>query len=301
VKHIFVINPAAGNKNSATALSEKLNTISGIDKTVHVSTAPKEIVSYVRDYCENHPGEEMRFYACGGDGTLNEVLNGMIGYGNASLTSYPCGTGNDYVKYYGGADRFLDIAALVHARDEKVDVMRVNDIMCSINVVDFGFDYIVADNIMRIKRKPLRGGKVAYAQGVLIGFMSNIVNKGKITVDGEVINPDGKLLLCTVANGTYVGSMFKCAPRSINNDGLMEVSMIKPISRRKMLGMIPKYIKGEHLSDPACQDLVEYRRARKITVEADEPIGMSLDGEGIQAEKFEIENLQKAVKFAVPV
>ena len=82
-------------------------------------------------------------YACGGDGTANEVLHGLIGFENASMTCYPCGSGNDYVKYYGGAEKFLDIEALLAGEEHRVDVMRMGH-RYAINVINFGFDTAVA-------------------------------------------------------------------------------------------------------------------------------------------------------------
>ena len=75
--------------------------------------------------------------------------------------------------------------------------------------------------------------------------MLSVKNKCKVRADGEVINPDGKCLLCTLANGQYVGGSFKCAPRAKVDDGLIEVCMIKPISRLRFVKILGTYTEGK--------------------------------------------------------
>ena len=123
MKHIFIYNPMAGKDNRAAiaALQEKIKTdYPELDVEFYPTKAAKDATVYVRARCEADPDTKMRFYACGGDGTANEVLHGIVGHENASMTCYPCGSGNDYVKYYGGAARFLNIDTLLFAEEKEV-------------------------------------------------------------------------------------------------------------------------------------------------------------------------------------
>ena len=79
------------------------------DCEVYVTKGVGDSISYVRSWCEKNTPEEVRVIACGGDGTINEVFNGAVGHPNASVTCYPCGSGNDFVKSFGGAEKFLNI------------------------------------------------------------------------------------------------------------------------------------------------------------------------------------------------
>ena len=302
MKHIFVHNPVAG-KNSAKAISvlqEQIKKYDGIvDYEFYSTTAPGDATAFVKARCEADPSAELRFYACGGDGTANEILHGVIGHENASMTCYPCGSGNDFVKYYGGADRFLNIDTLLTAEERCIDVMRVGD-RYAMNVVNFGFETEVVRNMERYRHKKLLGGKKAYYAGIAKALCSSMKSKCTVFVDDEKINDD-LILLCNVANGSYIGGSFCCAPNSDNEDGLLEVCLARPISRLKFIKLVGAYKKGEHLSDPRFRNVVTYRRGKVVRVEAPEGFSCTLDGEIVTAGSFTVEICPNALRFAVPI
>ena len=299
MKHIFIVNPAAGKKDSTSAITEQVKNVLGEGEyEIYPTKFPGDAESFVKKYCAEH-SEAVRFYACGGDGTLYETVNGLAGYDHASLACYPCGSGNDFVKYYGGKDRFLNLEKLIAAEDELIDVMKIGDRYC-INVCNFGFDTTVAKCISSYKKKPLLGGKRAYYAGVVKALITSMKNTCTLTADGEELF-SGKFLLCTVANGNYVGSSFKCAPRSENNDGLMEICLVKAISRLTFIRLVGAYTKGEHLDDKRFKDIIIYKRAKSITVSSpDKGFAYTLDGEVIEKSDFTLNTLERKIKFAVP-
>lgn len=299
MKHVFIINPAAGKENAYAAIEEALSNLeTPVDYTLYQTQAPGDATAYIREYCKTH-SEPVRFYACGGDGTLNETVNGVVGFPHASLGCYPCGSGNDFVKYYGGKRHFLNIKELVEASEEYIDLMRVGN-RYAINATHFGFDSCVAKTMMNVRRKKLIGGKNAYTTGVVVGLFKAMKNACKVYVDGELLNPKGNILLCTIANGQYVGGSFRCAPRSLNNDGLLEVCLVHPISHFKFLSLMGDYKEGTHLDDPKFAPILEYCRAESVTVEAPEGFVYSFDGELITQKRFTVEAVRHAIRFAVP-
>ena len=300
MKHIFVINPAAGKENSYQTIRTALENLkTPVDYELYLTQAPGDSTAYIRNYCREHANERLRFYACGGDGTLNEVANGVVGHDNASLGCYPCGSGNDFVKYYGGKKAFLDVAALVEAPEESIDLMRVGN-KYAINATHFGFDSSVAQTMTNVRRKKLIGGKNAYTTGVVVGLCKAMKNECKVWVDGELLNPDGSILLCTVANGQYVGGSFRCAPRSLDNDGMLEVCLVHPLSHLTFLRLMHAYTVGEHLSDPKFASRLIYRRGKSIRVEAPRGFVYCFDGELIRQNEFTVEAVPRAIRFAVP-
>ncbi len=300
MKHIFIINPSAGPRDAYDEIKEAVDQYGhGVDYELYRTQAPGDATIYIRDWCRHHPKERVRFYACGGDGTLNEVANGVVGYENASLGLYPCGSGNDFVKYYGGKKNFLNIPALLEAEEEYIDLMRVGN-RYAINATHFGFDSSVAKTMMNVRRKKLIGGRNAYTTGVVVALFKAMKNPCKVWVDGELLNPEGKILLCTIANGQYVGGSFRCAPRSIDNDGLLEVCLVRPISHITFMRLISEYTKGTHLDDPKFEKYLEYRRGKAIRVEAPMGFVYSFDGELIKQNEFTVENAHAAIRFAVP-
>ena len=298
MQYVFLVNTHAGQgaqlsalRTAVEALPEKAACV------IHETAAPREATSFVREYAAAHPGP-IRFIACGGDGTINEVFEGAVGLPDVSVTCYPCGSGNDFVKCFGGKDAFLDVAALLHAPEQPLDLLKVNDRYC-VNITNFGFDTHVAVTMNNVRRKKLIGGKNAYTTGVITALCKGMRNKCTVTADGEKLN-DGVMLLCTVANGQYVGGAFRCAPRAVWNDGLMDVCLVKPISRLRFVKLLGPYTNGEHLDDPQFRDIIVYRRAKAVDVTAAPGFAYSLDGEIIYSEQFHIEIVPGALRFAVP-
>ena len=84
MKHLFVINPHAGGENHADRLAHEIQHLS-VDSAIHLTTGHLEATQFVDHYCRHHPGEAVRFYACGGDGTLNEVASGTLPHPQAEV------------------------------------------------------------------------------------------------------------------------------------------------------------------------------------------------------------------------
>ena len=206
--------------------------------------------------------------------------------------------GNDFVKYYGGAKRFLDIDALINGVETPIDVMRIGD-RYSLNVTNFGFDTAVARTMERVRRKKIIGGKHAYTTGILTALMKAMKNDCTVYVDGEQIN-DGKILLCTVANGSHVGGSFKCAPKSDNTDGLLEICLVRPVSRFTFIKLVNVYKEGTHLDDDRFEKIITYRQGKSVRVCAPEGFAYTLDGEIVEQNDFTIENCPALIRFAVP-
>jgi diacylglycerol kinase (ATP) len=299
MKHVFVINPAAGKENPYETIKKALEALTtSVDYELYQTQGVGDATSFVKKYCEGYT-EPVRFYACGGDGTLNEVVNGVVGYPHASLGCYPSGSGNDFVKYYGGKARFFNVEELVNAEEEYIDLMRVGD-RYAINATHFGLDSCVAKVMMNVRRKKIIGGKNAYTTGVAVGLVKGMKNACKVWVDGELLNPEGKILLCTVANGQYVGGSFRCAPRSLDNDGMLEVCLVRTISHLTFFRLVSVYTKGGHLDDPRFEKYIEYRRGKSVHIEAPEGFIYSFDGELIPDTDFTVEVIPSAIRFAVP-
>ncbi|WP_092477837.1 diacylglycerol/lipid kinase family protein [[Clostridium] polysaccharolyticum] len=170
----------------------------------------------------------------------------------------------------------------------------------SFNVVDFGFDTTVGIQINEERKRTGHGNKNAYKKGIIKALFKSRNNKCTVTADGQVINPDGRLLLSTIANGEYVGGSFHCAPRAKIDDGLMEVCLVKPISIFRFFKILFPYANGEHLDRNDMRDVIIYKQAKKVEVSAPEGFAYSLDGEIIYNNQFTIEILPRTLQFACP-
>ena len=166
-----------------------------------------------------------------------------------------------------------------------------------------GFRLVDAEELAKLdeeRAKTGHGNKNAYTKGVVKALLTAMKNTFTVKADGETLNPDGKALLCTVANGRYVGGSFCCAPRAKTDDGLIEVCLIKPISRLRFVKILGTYTEGKHLDDPNMKDIVVYRQAKKVEVTAPAGFAYSLDGEIIYEDSFTVEIVPGALRLAVP-
>ena len=296
MKHVFIINPKAGKKNSYDKISADLKSyMNNYDIEIHQTSYERDATEFTREYLKKYSGE-VRFYACGGDGTLNEVVNGVIGYDNASVSLYPCGSGNDFVKSIGNINDFNNLEKLLNSKNKDIDVIKLNDLY-SLNVTNFGFEAYVCKVANKLKKNRTQN---AYTLGIITALFKATVNDITVEVNGEVLNPNGKLLLCTLANGAYVGGKYKCAPRYVIDDGLMEICLVKPTNIFNLISLIGVYKKGEHLDNKRISKLLEYRRSSKVKVYSNKDFDVCIDGEIISGKEFEVEILNKAIKFGIP-
>lgn len=299
MKHIFIVNTVAGEHSCLEEVKKAIaNESEAIDYELFTPNSAKDNVSQIKEYLEAHPDEEVRFYACGGDGTLNKVASGIYGYPNASLAVLAYGSGNDYIKYYADLKAFRNVENAMHGTEKRIDIMQVNG-RFAINATHFGLDSVVAKVMHKIRRYPIIGGKMCYPIAVLRAFLTGMRTKCTVYADGEKLN-DGKICLCTIANGKYVGGSYKCAPRSLNDDGLLEVCLIKPVSRIKFALLKKSYTDGTHLDNPKFKDIIVYRRAKQVVIEGGKGFCVSLDGEILKGERIVVENKRQAIRFVVP-
>ena len=140
MKHVFIVNPAAGKSDrtdSCRKLIDAAFSPRGLQYELLVSQAPGDCRKLAQQAAAS--GEEVRLYACGGDGTLNEVINGVVGCPNAAVTHYPGGSGNDAIKIFDDPAAFTSIERLLSAEEAPFDLIRCND-SYALNVLSIGFD-----------------------------------------------------------------------------------------------------------------------------------------------------------------
>ena len=298
MKYVFIVNPNSGSKKTKESLLKNIGENNpDLDYEIYVTKCDQDATRYVDEYCHQYK-EDVVFCACGGDGTINEVVSGMVNHHNAILACYPCGSGNDFVKVYGGKEKFLTPQYLKNAIETKIDIMQVND-KFSLNAINYGFEVTVCDTANKVRRKKLIGGKNSYTTGILIALFKSMKNYCKIYANNSLIY-DGNILLSTYANGKYVGGKYCCAPYSNNEDGLMEVTFVKPISILKFISLVKHYEKGTHLGNEKYSKFIHYLQSNKITIDTKKETNICLDGEIYSGNHFEIINHKQKIRFLKP-
>ena len=179
---------------------------------------------------------------------------------------------------------------------KKIDVLKVNDYY-SFNMVNFGFDTTVAVQVQKDREKRGKGSNLAYVKGVTMALFKSMHYQGTITADGTVLNPDGEFMLCTCANGQYVGGMFKCSPKAKLDDGLIDVCIVRPVSRLKFIQLVGVYAKGEHLTNPKLEKYITYTRCTEVEINTSKDFAYSLDGEIIYGEHLSIKLMKNALNI----
>ena len=313
MRHIFVINPKAGKKKNREALVAQIMAAgekTGSKVEIYETKAARDGEAFVKRTCAaKDPNEVIRFYACGGDGALHEIANGVYGYENVEMGCIPLGTGNDYIRNFGTRTQFLDIEAQLMGGSVDCDVIRYvetldgkdKDARCCANMFNVGLDCNAADMTAKVKELPLINGSLAYLIATVIMLIKKKGADLRVEFgDGEVY--DDKLLLMTMANGCFCGGGWKSNPTAVLDDGIMDIGIIRDIPRRKIPGLMPKYQKGTHFEVPWIDEVLVYKRDKKITIHANgETMRLCTDGEISDADKVTMEVVPKAIKFAVPV
>ena len=295
MKHLFIVNPVAGGKDRHEYVAEQARLAlegSADAYEVYITTAPMDACAKIK--AEAASGEELRVYACGGDGTLNEVVCGMAGFENAAVTHYPGGSGNDSIKVFSDTAPFFDLERLLDADETRFDLIRCNGTYCA-NILSIGLDAKIGTDIARFKRLPFVSGKGAYILSILANVLSGRSAHYVVEVNGEQIDAE-QTLIC-VCNGRWYGGGFNPVPEAEPDDGLLDVLLVKKVSLLQVAAVIGKYQKGKYADYPA---LIRHERCTKLTIRCDTPSVVNIDGEALHTDFLDISLKPKALRFFYP-
>ncbi len=301
VKHIFILNPVAGNRAGKADLQARIEqdcTDHGVDFEIHLTGAVGEATAYVREICANNPNTQFRFYACGGDGTLSETVNGAYGFDNAAVGIIPVGTGNDFVRNFEGKDAFLDIGAQLTGQTQKVDLIRYNDHLC-VNMINIGFDCEVVKLTAKLKKSKLLPASVGYIAGLVLTLIRKPGVRASVSFDGG--EPEQRrMLLTSVANGAWCGGGFHSSPLAHLQDGVLDMLLIKNISRIRFLSLVGGYKSGSFVSDLKARRVIDYVKAQNVRYTFDGVQSICVDGEVFDVSELEIGVAEKELCLIVP-
>lgn len=235
--------------------------------------------------------------ACGGDGTVHEVVNGLAN-SDAVLGVVPCGRGNDLARALGLSSDVEDVVnALVHGMDRAIDLGKVGDRFFA-TVASLGFDTAVAQRMRNqglgfLTRALKVGGTVSYGLTVLrtlVGYQSPFVR-----LRGDFGVFDGRILLAATANAPFYGSGIKIVPDAVVDDGVLDVCIVADVSRWTVLRMFLRAYSGAHVGHSA----VRVVQTRTLQIESDDPLWIFADGEPMCEVPAKIEVVPGALKVKV--
>ena len=295
MKHLFIINPAAGSRDRTAEYSQAIHAsckAKNLDYRIEVSAAPGECTRLAREAAES--GGRVRIYACGGDGTLNEVVQGAAGHDNAAVSVFSGGSGNDFVKLFDDPKAFFDLERLLDAEEAAFDLIRCNEDL-ALNICSVGLDARIGTDVASYKRLPFLQGFRAYAASTLVNVIRGIGEHYVVEINGETI--DGEQTFICVCNGRWYGGGFNPVPTADPDDGVLDVLLVKKVSRLQVPFIIGKYKAGRYQE---LKKLVRHIRTDALRVTCDKPTPVNLDGELRTAPVVEMAVAREKPRFFYP-
>ncbi len=281
-----IVNPASGNGRGAKRLPQfaaKFRS-AGYTCNVEYTTGPGDASRLAAEFAR---AGAHTILAIGGDGTANEIINGLIEGDqpvnpNTRLALVPCGTGKDLSRSLGTLNVDQTLQAIKSNEEATIDVARMSFIDAATrepvtryfaNVADVGFGADVAN----------RTNSAGKAFGATIPYLVNIFktvaafqgSRITVEVDGELFF-EGDSLMVVFANGRFHAGGMRLAPDASLQDGLLDVYILEKVGRAKLIGsLLPRVYIGKH----GGQAGVHYLRGKQVKVETDEPLLVEMDGE----------------------
>ena len=298
MKHIFIINPYAGKRDQTSriyAMADHLRDEHGLECACMLTDRPGGATDMARKLAET--GEELRIYACGGDGTIHEVANGVAGFPNAAMTAIPTGTGNDFLKNFGDdAAKFADADNLWDGDVFPLDLIDCNGKLC-LTIACNGIDARIADSVHQYSGTPLLSGRGSYLASVAMNFLFRpIGRRWRVWLDDEALEDD--FALVSMCNGRYYGGGSMPVPEARMNDGVLHTVLIKNIPKATFARLFAPYSAGEYRKLP--QELIRVSTARQVRIQAEEDIVTCLDGECFRSREVVMGLADKRLRFFGP-
>ena len=294
MRHIFIINPSAGKKRSTRTLVDRIQALEVPYEIIFTEKAG-DACRAARAAAES--GTPVRIYACGGDGTLNEVVNGAAGFDSAAVTNVPTGTGNDFLKIFGKENkaRFTDLKALSQGPQASMDLIDCNG-MLGIDIVCVGLDSRIAVDKDKYNAIPLVTGIGAYVLSLLVNVIFKSIAQPTVVDCGD-LHFDGETTIVCVCSGRYYGGGFMPVGDNMPDDGLLETLVVRKVSRLTFFRLVGKYGSGKYRDYPG---LIWYRQGETVTIRGRDELVAVVDGEPLRARELTIGLSDKKVNFFYP-
>ena len=293
--HLFIINPAAGSRDRTESYREKIRAVCesrGLHYEIQVSQTPGDCRRLTRAAAET--GGEYRIYACGGDGTLNEVADGAAGFPNVAVTVFSGGSGNDFVKLFDDPKAFFDLERLVDAEEVTFDMIRCNETK-ALNICSVGLDARIGTDVSHYKRLPLLHGFRTYAASTVVNLCKGISEHYVVEIDGQRI--DGEFTFVCACNGRYYGGGFNPVPEADPTDGLLDVLLVDKVNLLMVPGLIGKYKNGRYQE---LNHLVRHYKTKELKIFCDKEVPVNVDGEALYAKEVEFAIADEKLRFFYP-
>ncbi len=282
----IIVNPLGGKGKSLKALkaAEKIFAERGVEYTVHNTEYAGHATELARELSRK---PEAKILVFGGDGSFNEVLNGIENFENVTLGIVPCGTGNDFVRASGHPTKIKEAIDLI-LKDNVgyIDYIDVGSRRC-LNVAGAGMD---VDVLLRYASMKAFRGKLKYYASLIDTLIHVKWHKLRLTIDGKTM--DKSVFMIGVGNGTCIGGGMPICPDAKVDDGLLSVVIVNEMKKSRIPVELPGFLSGKHVK----KDYTEVYSAKEVTVEVLDDGKIELDGEVIDDKILECKVVHNVLK-----
>lgn len=296
MKHLFIVNPIAGGKDKTKEVRSRVEKAflgRSHPFEVYVTRAPLDAVDKIRR--EAGSGEELRVYACGGDGTFNECANGGALLENVAVCPFPTGTGNDFCRMFGDKkELFRDLDALLDGSVHSIDLIDCNG-RYGANICSVGIDARIGTNVHKYSRLPLIGGATGYVVSAIVNVLHGIARPMRIRCGGLTI--EGEQSLACVCNGQYYGGGFHPSLTARPDDGLLDMFIARKVSLFQFARLIGKYAAGKATELPA---YVTHVQGAEMDIQFESEDVVNVDGEALYTDHVTMKLVPRSLRLVVP-
>ena len=286
MRYLFILEASEASAVLKEKLSQGMKKLdSGVEYDFYEAVGPEDALRHVSLFCDLHKDIDTCFVSCGGDALTAGVAAGLMGSGEGKfLAVYDPEGSNSLARYYGGAD-FGSLASLIAGSPAGIDMIRVNN-SYAVNACTFGLDDI------------LNGKGTGF-----IPSLSTILRRSfrtiRIKADGVPLDT-GSILLFTLANGRYASRGLNCAPQASNDDGKMDLCIVKNLSPTRLMKLLPALASGGLADEPSFADDIILRRVKNLEIESPKELTLDLDGIKLSDKHFNIKLIPGGINIKIP-
>jgi len=288
-RHLVILNPAAGRgraRRDWPAIARGLNQ-AGFSFDEAATSRPLQ----AREIAEKEAGNYACIVAAGGDGTVHEVVNGLLRSGvPPPLGVLPLGSGDDFAKLLSNSF----ISGFLNKSIKQFDVGRIvsgPDVRYFANGMDIGFGAHGARNVAMVPR--FLTGFGAYLGALALTMVRYPQLRVRLQLD-DAPAFDFTTAMTAVMNGTTFGGSFRVCPEARPDDGLLDLLLVEALGRLEILQLVPKILRGTHGGEAR----LRFARAKRVTIESEVPLLVEADGEiaFLDARRLNIDLLPAALR-----
>lgn len=301
MRHIFIINNSTGKQNASVTVRQELKLLEDSISFRYLAfdtNCPKDEIRLTKLMCDVFSDEKIRFYVCGGSGTLANVISSVTDIKNTEIAFYPSGSTCDFLKCFNGeVEAFKNLENLINGHIVHVDYIKSNKQISGINTFSTGIDVKVTTIFQKIHGLSYISAKLTYIIAAICAVIKFRSKRYRITADNNRIY-EGNYMWIIAGNGRYTGGSFYLSKNARVDDGFMNVLMVGSLSLKDRLKAF-KYAVSGRMDELGSKK--ETIRTSSLSIEClSGKCDFNYDGEVIEGNEIYLTCINKGINFVVP-